>query len=324
MSLHCFAIRALDPGADQDAFSVFGAAPPDGIERRVSQVIREPPDFPPPWASTWGDDRFGLWAELEVNNVIQRLRWIEPGDFTMGSPDTDEWAYPDEKPAHPVRLTEGFWLADTACTQAFWLAVVGADNPSYFSGEPESPVERVSWDDTLNFLALLRQGWTEGVEAVLPTETQWEYACRAGTRSLFHFGDSVHTGLVNFNGKSSSASTSAMLGEYRERTVPVKSLAPNGWGLYQMHGNVWEWCADGVHEAGRLGRYPGSDADLQGESTSQLQVHRTGAFRVLRGGSWRDPAKGVRSAARITAQQASSGRDAGFRLALMSGGPLLR
>ena len=112
---------------------------------------REPPEFPPRWASAWGDDRHGLWADLQVAGVVQRLRWIEPGEFVMGSdPNSDAGSDPDEQPAHRVRLTHGFWLANTACTQALWQAVMGS-NPSGFKGDDSRPVERVRCEEVDDF-----------------------------------------------------------------------------------------------------------------------------------------------------------------------------
>ena len=119
----------------------------------------------------------------------------------MGSPDNEPEREDDEGPQHQVTLTEGFWLADTACTQGLWLAVMGGKNPSRFTGDPDLPVETVSWYDVQKFLAKLQAYLPAGVTAVLPTEAQWEYACRAGSSTAFSFGDNISTDQANYNGK---------------------------------------------------------------------------------------------------------------------------
>ena len=280
---------------------------------------RAPPagQWPPAWASAWGDDRYGLWAELEVENsrlsgglvlssssrkVVQRFRWIEPGSFLMGSPDSEPERDDDEGPQHPVILTQGFWLADTACTQALWLAVVGGHNPSYFKRGPQLPVERVSWDDvTTQFLPKLQALLPVDAEATLPTEAQWEYACRAGTTTSFSWGDTIHPDLVNYDGNYPY--NGSPKGEYRERTVPVLALPTNSWGLYQMHGNVWEWCWDEPRDYAK-----------------DAMVDPTGAIgdgpRVLRGGSWSSIAKHACSAFRFLYLRAPFNENIGFRVAL--------
>ena len=140
---------------------------------------RWPPAFPPAGASAWGDDPYGLWIEVVIGGPVQRFRWIEPGEFLMGSPEgeaeREEW----EGPQHVVRLTKGYWLAETACSQALWEAVMGA-NPSHFKDDPQNPVEQVSWDDVQTFLGRLN-GMVPSLDAGLPSEAQWERACRAGT-----------------------------------------------------------------------------------------------------------------------------------------------
>ena len=209
---------------------------------------RYPDPFPPPFADAWGDDEFGLWAQFHLSvagaelPVIQRLRWIEPGTFLMGSPEYEPKRSDDEGPQHLVTLTRGFWLADTACTQALWLGVMG-DNPSHFTGDdPERPVEQVDWRRVQDFLRAL-EALLPGIRADLPTEAEWEYACRAGTATPFSFGATITPEQVNYAGSHPYAG--APRGEYRATTIPVKSLPANSWGLYEMHGNVWEWCADG-------------------------------------------------------------------------------
>jgi formylglycine-generating enzyme required for sulfatase activity len=156
-----------------------------------------PRPFPPPWASVWGDDRYGLWASATLRiagqPLLQRMRWIEPGQFLMGSPETEAERDVDEGPQHPVTISQGFWLADTACTQGLWQAVMG-NNPSRFHAEnqggPDYPVERVSWNMIQGFLQKLQTA-LGGCEVTLPTEAEWEYACRAGTDTPFSFGGTI-------------------------------------------------------------------------------------------------------------------------------------
>jgi len=257
---------------------------------------RYPPAFPPLWASAWGDDRYGLWAEFELSGVIQRLRWIEPGEFLMGSPDDEpeHWAQ-TEGPQHRVRLSAGFWLADTACTQALWLAVLGGENPSAFKDDLTCPVEQVSADDAEVFLTRLCVALGDGAQASLPTEAQWEYACRAGTTTPFSFGANITPEQVNYDGNYPYARGAK--GHYRKRSVPVKSLPCNPWGLYEMHGNVWEWCADDrrPYRALALGQ---AELDPQGALDS--------AGRALRGGAWIYYAGSARCAYRSTSARAAT------------------
>ena len=211
---------------------------------------RRPARFPPPFASAWGDDEFGLWAEFELSGegekkVRQRMRWIEPGTFWMGSPDDEVERLPNEGPPHLEMLSEGFWLADTACTQELWTAVMGS-NPSRCKDSEQLPVENVSWNDVQELLRALEVKLLVGCQAELPTEAQWEYACRAGTETPFSFGMNVTPTEVNYEGDFPYAGGAK--GEDRGKTVAVKSMPANPWGLYEMHGNVWEWCADGLRQ----------------------------------------------------------------------------
>ena len=156
-----------------------------------------PDIFPLPWASDWGEDKkHGLWMSLSLGDVRQVFRWIAPGRFLMGSP-ADEPERSDDEVQHEVTLSCGFWLADTACTQAFWQTVTGT-NPSRFKGDPRNPVEQVSWDDVQAFIAELERR-LPGLHARLPTEAEWEYACRAGTTTPFSFGDNITSDRVNFD-----------------------------------------------------------------------------------------------------------------------------
>ncbi|MBK8908174.1 MAG: formylglycine-generating enzyme family protein [Rhodospirillales bacterium] len=210
----------------------------------------------------------------------------------MGSPETEKERYADEGPQHAVTISSGFWVFDTACTQALWQAVMG-DNPGHFKG-PDRPVDSVSWNDVQQFLKRIN-ALLPGLELVLPTEAQWEYACRAGTTTPFSFGETITPEQVNYDGNHPYAGGEK--GLYREETVPVASLSPNPWGLYEMHGNVWEWCRDGK-------RTYAADA-----LTDPVGPMEAGGPRVLRGGSWDSSAQGVRSAYRIA-------DDPGFRISI--------
>ncbi len=247
------------------------------------------------------EDETGLWMQLTLEGVEQRFRWIEPGTFRMGSPDNEPQRERKET-QHTVTLTRGYWLAETACSQAFWEAVMGT-NPSRFKEEATHPVEQVSWDDVQAFIAKLNEMFP-GVLARLPTEAEWEYACRAGTTTAFSFGENITPEKVNYDGSNPYAGGAK--GEYRKRTVPVGSLPPNPWGLYEMHGNVWEWCQD------RYGDYPEQPVTDPTGPTS-------GSYRVLRGGSWIYFGRNARSAYRD--RHAPDFRDdfIGFRVALGQG-----
>ena len=200
---------------------------------------------PPSWADKngWGTDEYGHWVTFSITNkqgnrVTQRMRWIEPGTFQMGSPADEPERYDDEGPQHPVTISRGFWLFDTACTQALWEAVMG-DNPSQFKGA-DRPVKNVRWNDCQTFLQRVNERLS-GLDLALPSEAQWEYACRAGTTTPFSFGATITPEQVNYNGDYPYAG--GKKGLNRQETVPVASLPPNPWGLYEMHGNVYEWCA---------------------------------------------------------------------------------
>ena len=255
-----------------------------------------PKPFPQPWAGDWGEDSLGLWMSLILRGVRQTFRWIAPGRFMMGSP-TDEPQRDSDEIQHAVILTKGFWLAETACTQELWRVVMG-DNPSRFKGERQ-PVENVSWNDCQEFLVKIN-GLVPDLELRLPTEAEWEYACRAGTATPFSFGKNITPDQVNYDGGVPYAGGEK--GKYRQQTVEVKSLPANSWGLYEMHGNVWEWCADW------LGEY------LK-ERVVDPKGPDKGDDRVLRGGSWFIGGWHARSASRNGFVPALRYRSYGFRLA---------
>jgi formylglycine-generating enzyme required for sulfatase activity len=242
-----------------------------------------PPDkdsLKPDWATAAGRDGFGLYAEAVIAGITQRFRWIEPTSFLMGSPENENGRY-DNEIQHPVTLTQGYWLADTACTQALWQTVMDR-NPSAFKGE-NNPVENVSWDDIEKFLQRLNRQYPE-LKLRLPTEAEWENACRAGTIGAFNFEGELLLDKINYRGTWEDYSNwgeSAL-----QQTAVVKSYPPNAWGLYEMHGNVWEWCQDWY------GDYPT-------EPVVDPLGAESGARRVLRGGSWFFGGESCRSAYRL-------------------------
>jgi formylglycine-generating enzyme required for sulfatase activity/tRNA A-37 threonylcarbamoyl transferase component Bud32 len=207
-----------------------------------------------------------------VNSLGMKFVWVQPGTFLMGSPPNEEGRLDNQGPQHRVTLTKGFWVSVYPVTQSEWQKIMGS-NPSLFKGN-NRPVERVSWDDCQAFCRKLSE--REGKTYRLLTEAEFEYVCRAGTTTAFCFGDEP-----------------AKLGEYAwfggnsgRKSHPVGRKKANAWGLYDMHGNVWEWCQD------KVAHYPRSDqVDPQGPPR--------GSYGVLRGGSWGNVARCCRSAHRF-------------------------
>ncbi len=210
-----------------------------------------------------------------TDSIGQKLVLIPPGEFMMGSPESDTSAYMNEKPQHRVRITKPFYLGAKEVTQGQYEQVMGT-NPSRFTGDAQRPVEQVSWHDAVEFCRLLSQ--KEGRTYRLPTEAEWEYACRSGSKTRFCFGDD----------ESQLGEYAWFAGNNANTTHPVGQKRPNPWGLYDMHGNVWEWCAD-WHAGDYYAQSPLDDP--VGPSS--------GEFRVLRGGSWYDSPYFARSADRL-------------------------
>lgn len=228
--------------------------------------------------------------------------WCPPGKFLMGSPESEEGRL-DEETQHSVTLTRGFWLAKTECTQAQWQTAMG-NNPSKFQGG-DLPVEQVSWDEAQEWLKKMNEQHSlpEGWEWTLPTEAQWEYACRAGTETATAFGNSLSSSQANFDGKYPYGG--AVEGSDLEKTTRVGSYEPNGWGLHDMHGNVSEWCQD------RYVDYPAS-------SVTDPKGANDGSYRVYRGGSWSGLGLSCRSALRDRLYPDSRYVNLGFRPAVSS------
>ena len=259
--------------------------------------------IPPTWASEWGEDRLhGPWCAFEVGDVVQRLRWIPPGVFWMGSPEDEEGRFPAEGPRHLVSIDSGFWMFDTPCTQALWEAVMG-ENPSHFKvadrpkERADRPVESVSWEQCQEFLTALNSR-LDGVQLSLPSEAQWEYACRAGTETARY---SENLDAIAWYDENSGNETHSVAGK-----------EANSWGLYDMLGNVWEWCADVW-------------VDDYTEKARASAAESASAHRVLRGGSWLRRravrARGVPQPHRALDRDGDLGfRCAEFREGLVSGG----
>ena len=228
-----------------------------------------------------------------IADLSMEMLWVKPGTFEMGSPLSEKDRYDAETP-HAVTLTQGFYLGKHEVTQSQWEKVMGS-NPSHFKGG-DRPVEKVYWTVVTSFCNKLTASeraagrLPAGMTYQLPTEAQWEYACRGGTKTPFSFGDELTSDQAN------------ILGGPRE-TTNVGQYAANPWGFHDMHGNVWEWCADW------FGAYPtGAVRDPVGPAV--------GSNRVFRGGSWNLTAGSARSAIRFGIVPAFGDFDLGFRLSL--------
>jgi formylglycine-generating enzyme required for sulfatase activity len=275
--------------------------------------------------------------QVRTNVVTTNMVWIPPGTFVMGSPTNEAERQPNgwDETQHTVTISRGFWMGKYLVTQGDYVAVVGS-NPSIcrngidgtnsggtggpITNELIHPVEHVSWYDVSNYCALRTQQERAGgliptnYAYRLPTESEWEYACRAGTTTAFNFGSAIHGGMANFYDYHEY---DASIGEIHvanpavprlPRTTTVGSYQPNAWGLYDMHGNLWEWCRDWYDT------YPtGSVTDPQGPPSGWL-------WKVVRGGEWGADGGDCRSARR---GYVGSGRfsNNGFRVVLAPGQP---
>jgi formylglycine-generating enzyme required for sulfatase activity len=212
---------------------------------------------------------------IDLGGAVKMELVLSPaGEFLMGSPDSDKDNIGYVKPQHRVRITKPFYLGKYPVTQDQWEAVMG-NIPSQFDG-PKNPVETVSWEDCQQFLGKLNaKSAAGGGKFQLPSEAQWEYACRAGSKTKYCFGDDeTRLGDYAWYAKNSDS-----------KTHPVGEKKPNAWGLYDMHGNVWEWCQDWYGAYGA-------------EAATDPSGPATGSHRVNRGGCWAFPAGRCRSAYR--------------------------
>ena len=229
----------------------------------------------------------------------------------MGSPSAEKGHEVDET-RHRVTLTEGFWMGKYEVTQAQWESVMGrklcgllANNPSTFKGA-DRPVENVSWSECQMFVEKVNASLIGSFKVSLPTEAQWEYACRAGTTTPYSFGSSLNGDKANCDDNYPYGTT--VKGKHRRETAPVGSYAPNAWGLYDMHGNVWEWCVDCY------------DRDFYTKVSAKVDpCCVSGMYRVLRGGSWSNHALNCRSAVRLRYGPGYRNDYLGFRLVCSAG-----
>jgi len=270
-------------------------------QRRRAQGYREP-----------------LSPKADDDTPSLTMLWMPPGRFWMGSPDDEPERIDDEGPQHLVQL-QGFFLSQTPITQVQWRQVAqwrplkgeGAWNrklnpdPSQFEGD-QRPVEQVSWEDAMEFCRRISQ--RTGRRYSLPSEVQWEYACRAGTTTPFHFGSTISTKLANYNGNEGYGDGAK--GDFGQQTTDVASFPANPWGLHDMHGNVWEWCADNWH-----GNYEGAPEDGSAWIDEEAKENKNSMNRrLLRGGSWRSDPRNCRSAYRGYSHPDSRVSYVGFRV----------
>jgi formylglycine-generating enzyme required for sulfatase activity len=244
----------------------------------------------------------GTGREYSENLNGVRLEMVEmpAGNFCMGSPNGV--GETDEHPQHQVSVPQ-FYMGKYEVTQAQYRAVMGT-NPAHFTGCDECPIEDVSWNDAQEFIRKLN-GMQSRYRYRLPSEAEWEYACRAGTTTAFAFGDSLSSNQANSDGNYPFGG--AAKGVYRQKTTSVGSFQPNAWGLYDMHGNVLEWCEDWYHD-----NYNGAPSDGSAWESGG------GQGRVLRGGSWGSPTSFLRSAHRYRRGPGNRSDDVGFRVVAVS------
>ncbi|MCS5691726.1 formylglycine-generating enzyme family protein [Cyanobium sp. FGCU-6] len=305
-------------------------------------------------------DQGDVFAQEQKKTDLTML-WIPPGRFWIGSPEKELDRQDREGPQHLVQL-QGFFMGQTPITQAQWRAVAEwmeqpgetwnrdlKANPAWFDGEKQKmrkasdsasdesvvldgipntdlyPVEQVSWHDAREFCNRLSQ--RTGRHYTLPSEAQWEYACRAGSSTPFHFGATITPGLANYNGSYTYAD--GPKGPYREQTTPVGMFPANAWGLHDMHGNVWEWCQDHWHDS-----YEGAPSNGSAwENTPERKKTATNKERndyvsdeddrLLRGGSWNFGPRHCRSAHRFHGRPGNADDLVGFRVVCLPQDPSL-
>ncbi len=240
-------------------------------------------------------------SEVVINSIGMKLVYIPAGEFMMGSPSSESQRYSEEGPQHRVKISKGFYMDIYEVTQEQYQAVMGS-NPSHFKGD-NLPVEHVSWDMAVDFCRKLTQ--KEGKTYRLPTEAEWEYACRAGTNTPFYFGETISTDQANYAGNYIYGN--GRKGTYRQKTMTVGSFQPNAFGLYDMHGNVTEWCQDWY------GEYYSNSPSVDPEGPG------SGQYRILHGGSWgwgNNP-RNCRCSVRFRQKPGHRSKHIGFRVVVL-------
>lgn len=245
---------------------------------------------------SWSRHTAEQFTEVLSSGISLDILIIPAGVFQMGSLARE--GKPDEQPRHLVTI-KSFMLSKVLITQGQWKAVLGKLPPCRFKGD-DLPVERVTWKDAQTFCERLSK--QTGRNYHLPSETQWEYACRAGTITPFSFGDTITVDVANFNGEHTFRDEPR--GFYFHSTSAGGKFPPNSFGLYDMHGNLWEWCADNW-----LDDYSASPRD--GSSYQNKGSH----YRAARGGSWHEPPALCRSASRLQVLETDADEFMGFRVA---------
>ncbi len=250
----------------------------------------------------------GTRRTLMIGGARYGFVWIPAGEFEMGSPKSErdeatvfsrkygsDRNFSEEEQQH-VKIPTGFWMLETETTQGLYKKIMKT-NPSRFRGA-RRPVETVSWEDATKFCQELTKRLPKGLRATLPTEAQWEYACRAGTTTPYSFGTALNGDKANCNGNYPFGTWKK--GKNREETTPVKDYRKNPWGLYDMHGNVWEWTQDRVLDS----------IDDEADEADRAVSH------MIRGGGWKGGA-GLCRSARRQAGWSGPDDDLGFRFLLI-------
>jgi formylglycine-generating enzyme required for sulfatase activity len=254
------------------------------------------------------------YAEDLGNGITLDMVAVPGGKFLMGAAKNEKGASKDEYPQHEV-IVQPFFMSKYPITQAEWRAIESRTDlkverdlkldPSNFKGD-NRPVEFVSWHDAIEFCGRLSK--LTGREYRLPSEAEWEYACRANTTTPFYFGETITGELANYDASNTYADEPK--GQYRQETTSVGQFPPNGFGLYDMHGQVWEWCADTWHE-----NYEGAPSD----GSAWLGRENDNDYQVLRGGSWLYYPQNCRSANRYDLRRDCYVLYRGFRVVCVSG-----
>ena len=260
-----------------------------------------------------------VYTEDLGQGSILELIYIPGGKFRMGSPEGE--GDKSEKPQHEVTV-QPFFMGKYPVTQAQWRAIASRPRvkrnltlaPSHFTGD-ERPVESIAWDEAVEFCQRLSKATRQ--EYRLPSEAEWEYACRAGTNTPFYFGELLERELANY--RASETYLERPTAKYREQTIPVGSFRPNAFGLHELHGQVWEWCADDWQK-----NYQGAPTDGRAWLSRLSPLKVWGNLKVSRGGSWYNSPYLCRSAYRFPLDRSRRSSGIGFRLVASVAGSQLQ